>query len=97
MKQSSKQFLRSSLTWLWTSYEIVVFENEMPKFKPCVLHTIEHEVRLIEVMVRGAILLNMQEDSIPFSNPIQKHVFANGADRGGNDLMDMVGYVNRKK
>jgi hypothetical protein len=58
------------LTWLWTSYEIVAFENEMLKFKPCVLHAIEHEVRLIEVVVRGAILLNMQEDSIPFSNPI---------------------------
>ena len=52
-------------------------------------------VRLIEVLVGGAIRLNMQEDSIAFSNHINKHVFATGADRGGNDLIDMVRYVNR--
>jgi hypothetical protein len=81
------------------SYECIVLEigkeGNKAKRKECVVYTIKNMVRLIEIMVRGAILLNVQEDLIAFSNHLNKHVFSSGADRGGNDLIDMVRYVNR--
>jgi hypothetical protein len=67
------------------------------KTEPCVFYYIPNVPLLLENFIRESIVNNNQEDSIEFSNYENKHVFIEGADRGGGDLMMMLRYANRKK
>lgn len=51
---------------------------------------------LLELLVAAAIHDGKQEDSFDFSNFVDTHVFFRGIDKGGNALVDMVRYGNRK-
>ena len=50
---------------------------------------------MLERLVWSAVVNNKKDDSFAFSNHKNAHIFADGADRGGGDLISMKRYVNR--
>jgi hypothetical protein len=78
-------------------HTLIELQVSKKKTEPCVFYYIPNVPLLLENFIRESIVNNNQEDSIEFSNYENKHVFIEGADRGGGDLMMMLRYANRKK
>lgn len=65
------------------------------KTASCVFYSIENKPLMLERLVWSAVVNNKKDDSFTFSNHKNAHIFADGADRGGGDLISMKRYVNR--
>jgi hypothetical protein len=76
-------------------YKIVELKVSKDKTASCVFYSIENKPLLLERLVWSAVVNNKKEDSFLFSNHKNAHIFSDGADRGGGDLISMKRYMNR--
>ena len=76
-------------------FKIVELKVSKDKTASCVFYSIENKPLMFERLVWSAFVNNKQEDSFSFSNHKNTHIFVDGADRGGGDLISMKRYLNR--
>jgi hypothetical protein len=95
--QLKKKISAQEREGLPAEFTIIELQVSKEKVQPCVFYYIPNVPLLLENMIRESILNKKQEDSIEFSNYENKHIFIEGADRGGGDLMMMLRYANRIK
>ena len=61
-----------------------------------VFYWVKNVPLLLELLVATTIQDGKKEDSFDFSNFVDTHIFVRGIDKGGEDVLDMVRYANRK-
>ena len=70
-------------------HKIVELKVSKDKTASCVFYSIENKPLMLERLVWSAVVNNKKDDSFAFSNHKNAHIFADGADRGGGDLISM--------
>jgi hypothetical protein len=78
-------------------HRLVEVQVEESKMACCVFCWVPNLPLLQEMLIALAIMECKCEDSLTFSKHANPHIFGQGIDRGGEDLIDQTQRINRKK